>query len=157
MRLTDLVVIQTRCLYTYVRLDIWTFVWTHETHDNPPTESLSRVSPRVSGTVFRCLFYYHSKISVVQSNRSCVLKNSEHTLNPTQYRVPVLSYGDDPPNHCQSHRADDPLPICYPPLWGGGNKWPVRLHPTPVPSRWTYLCKIHLLCSNDGFFVYYKR
>jgi hypothetical protein len=27
--------------------------------------------------------------------------------------VPALSYGDAPPNHCQSQRPDDPLPTCY--------------------------------------------
>ena len=50
MKLVDWVVVQTRCLRTDVRVDIWTFVRTHETHDNPPAKSLRRASPRVSGT-----------------------------------------------------------------------------------------------------------
>ncbi len=34
--------IQKWCFCTQVGVHIWTFVRTHETHDNPPTESLSR-------------------------------------------------------------------------------------------------------------------
>ena len=48
----DRVVIQTRCLCTDVRVDIWTFVRTHETHENPPAKSLHRDSPCVSANLF---------------------------------------------------------------------------------------------------------
>ncbi len=39
-------------------------------------------SPRTLSYLFVC-FYWHSKISVVQSNRPYDLKNCEHTLNPS--------------------------------------------------------------------------
>ena len=46
MNLADQFVIQTWCLYTHVRIDMWTLVHTHQEHENPPTESLSPVSVR---------------------------------------------------------------------------------------------------------------
>ena len=52
MKVADQFVIQTWCLYTHVRIDIWTFVCTHQTHQNPPTESLSPASPPVRAIAF---------------------------------------------------------------------------------------------------------
>ena len=40
-----------------------------------------------------CLFYFHSKISVVKSNRPCDLKNSKYVLIPAYYGVPNPSCG----------------------------------------------------------------
>ena len=37
---------------SFPTVDTWSFVHTHETHDNPPTESLSLDSPGVSATTF---------------------------------------------------------------------------------------------------------
>ncbi len=44
--------IKTRWLCTLVRVDVWSFVRTHDKHDNPPTESLNLSSPCVSTTTF---------------------------------------------------------------------------------------------------------
>jgi hypothetical protein len=67
MKLADWVVIQTRYLCTDVRIDIWTFVCTHETHDNPPAKSLHRASPCVSANAFSHPLNHMTDLGVLET------------------------------------------------------------------------------------------
>ena len=52
-------------------------------HNGPDLSTHPPRSGKQPERPVRCLFNYHSKVSVVQSNTSFDLKNSEHVLNPS--------------------------------------------------------------------------
>jgi hypothetical protein len=65
-----------------VRVDIWSFVRTHDTHENPQTESVSLSSPRVQCNYISTSSESHNRLSRPGNINVCVLGFEDMWSNP---------------------------------------------------------------------------